>query len=684
MSIDTITKTNIIISMSLVIHTNNQTKLISLGDVESSRANAGANVALAESDARFSKVSARTGPAWITPAVLCGLAMPGMALANTIMTNNVMADDVIDEINLSVPISCTLVGVGMDTHVVTLRNGQANSNVGETTINAYCNDVNGFAIYAIGFTDDTEGKNVLTDSTLGSEHDIITGTATGPISNVDTSNWAMKVTTTATDAVPAPTYPITIQNSYDSFHTVPDSYALVAKRNSGTDIGTGAEGSLLKTTYQVYVSNTQLAGTYNGRVKYTLVHPNTAPAPYVPQAIDCDAGKICYNTNAGPTETEGTMAKQSANNNATVTLYPSNFSREGYGFAGWSDKYDYATNPEANFYGPNEDITTPSNLSTKGLSLYAVWIKSEGSIQDTTKVAEVCNRLTQSGPGITKTLNSVSALTDQRDGNTYAIAKLADGKCWMIENLRLGNTAEHNSDGTLAQGYGTSATYGNFGGLADPESTGFTYTYSANSLYSNDGSNNTINIGTSNYPAYRMPRYNNFNTSARGTNTTTDQNIYSYGNYYTWHAAIADLTYNGTNNQSTTGTSLCPTGWRLPKGGDKSNEANNEFWALITTGLNNGTKPANYDGNTQPYYTGTPEGSDVSKLTRNFPNNFLYSGFFYTSSAFYRGSYDSYWSSTANNNDYSYYLSLDSSRVFPGTYYSDKYYGHSIRCVAGS
>jgi len=65
----------------------------------------------------------------------------------------------------------------------------------------------------------------------------------------------------------------------------------------------------------------------------------------------------------------------------------------------------------------------------------------------------------------------------------------------MIENLRL--EAEHTrsaEDQALAQGYGTSATYGNFGGLAEPESTGFTSTYSANSLYSNDGGNNTINI----------------------------------------------------------------------------------------------------------------------------------------------------------------------------------------------
>ena len=160
--------------------------------------------------------------------------------------------------------------------------------------------------------------------------------------------------------------------------------------------------------------------------------------------------------------------------------------------------------------------------------------------------------------------------------------------------------------------------------------------------------------------------------------------MYSYGNYYTWHAAIANLTYNGTNNQSTTGTSLCPTGWHLPKGGNKSNEANNELWSLVVDGINGGTKPANYDSSTQPHYDGTPEGSDASNKLRAYPNNFLYSGYFYGSSASHRGNLGNYWSSTASDRSYSYYLYLNSSRVIPGTSYFHKGSGGSIRCMAGT
>ena len=412
----------------------------------------------------------------------------------------------------------------------------------------------------------------------------------------------------------------------------------------------------------------------------------------------CQAGGICYAANGD--DVVGTMGVQAIESNTLIMLLASNYSRVGYGFAGWSEDQNAIQHPTtAKIYGPQETISFEAGAyDAVGLDLYAVWVPSAGSLQDSSKVADLCgtgtDSLTTAPTDGTANLTSVSALTDQRDNNTYAIAKLADGNCWMIENLRLESTAEHNSDGTLAQGYGTSATYGNFGGLANAENSGFTDTYTANSLYYSgiQEGNASINIGTKNYPAYRMPRYNNLNTSTRASNPTSnifpDDNttggMYSYGNYYTWHAAIADLTYNSLNNQSVTRTSLCPAGWHLPKGGDKSNEANNELWSLVVDGINGGIKPANYGTSyiTTPYYNGTPEGSDASNKLRAYPNNFLYSGFFVTSSLD-RGSIGYYWSSTTLNNYYSYSLYLN-SKVYPGTLTNGKIYGYSIRCTVGA
>ena len=219
-----------------------------------------------------------------------GLASLSLLSGAILVSSTVSADDpsVVDQINITVPVSCTLSGTGMDTHNAEINNGQSNSAIGETILKAFCNDTNGFSIYAIGYTDNEDGKNVLTNTTLGSTYDIVTGTATSG----DTSNWAMKLNLVTS---PTPTYPIIIAGStddtdkvsgdldYSSFQPVPNDYTKVAYRKASTDINpTGeniAEGSTLKTTYQAYISKTQPAGTYIGQVKYTMVHPYNAAAP---------------------------------------------------------------------------------------------------------------------------------------------------------------------------------------------------------------------------------------------------------------------------------------------------------------------------------------------------------------------------------------------------------------------
>ena len=123
--------------------------------------------------------------------------------------------------------------------------------------------------------------------------------------------------------------------------------------------------------------------------------------------------------------------------------------------------------------------------------------------------------------------------------------------------------------------------------------------------------------------------------------------MYGYGNYYTWHAAIADLTYNNNNNnESITNTSLCPNGWHLPIGGRKANVENSDFWKLSYATI--GIRPASYaDDNF--YYASSTEGFEASNKLRSYPNNILYSGVFTNSSIEDRGSSGFYWSSTAYN-----------------------------------
>ena len=194
-----------------------------------------------------------------------------------------------------------------------------------------------------------------------------------------------------------------------------------------------------------------------------------------------------------------------------VTLLPSNFKRAGYGFIGWSTDPSAATHFKDNdasndpiIYGPMEDIEAPPypTNGTQITTMYAVWLKAEEDsnhnplyFQDFS--SSDCANLTQAQFNSTTgviTPGSVIALTDKRDDEVYAVAKLADGKCWMIENLRIEHEAtvgqnkndQSVTNASLAEGYGTNNgtgdnNYGSFIGLAKAESG----TFSGSSATSN-------------------------------------------------------------------------------------------------------------------------------------------------------------------------------------------------------
>ena len=644
------------------------------------------------------------------------------AMASSVRVGAEDVTDVTDTASVTVPSSCSMTATIESEHSASIPNGIYSGSsdyfpngIGKTKIATFCNDNNGYAIYAVGFTGDKydgEDHTKLIGATNGQK--ISTNTTTSG----DASSWAMKLIKETDDTKSYNPTALTIENNYDNYNVIPNTYTKVANYTSTTD---QTLGSVLSTTYAAYISPTQVADTYTGKVKYTLVHPNTE-VPSQPQS--CTTGKICYFANVS--DYEGTMADQDivkakdwsscystdyksycydSNYNVIdintlpeldlhiAPLLASNFSRTGYGFAGWSDKYDYATNPEAKFYGPNETITlnTADYTDTNpGLSLYAVWVKSQGNLQDASKTASVCNSLTPAPIDGTANLSSVSALTDQRDNNTYAIAKLADGKCWMIENMRLDNTNSDNTTGALAQGYATNATYGNFAGLANPEDPWANNSTTANSLYSTDGADNTTKIGSTN-AAWRFPRYNNQNTSDRASAPATGANTFSYGNYYTWAAAIADLNNYTSNNASVTSTSICPNGWRLPTGGQTTVNTTADFYTLgksiMKDSSGNSIEPDQNASGGYGYYGSSVTNAASKTATaaiRSYPNNFLYSGNVYGSSVTSRGSSGLYWSSTARSDGSACSLLLGSSNVFPGTYNDLKYVGRSIRCLASS
>ena len=182
-----------------------------------------------------------------------------------------------DSLAISVPSSCTLASSVDEAHSASIVNGRYEEGIGTTILSAFCNDKNGYSVYAIGDSLNSEGNNVLV-SNINNNYDIPSGTATSG----DTSNWAMKLALKAGDTS---TTPPTIIPPFNNYATVPTTWTKVATiPSSTTDM---KEGSNFTTTYATYISPTQAAGTYLGQVKYLLTHPSAATptSAYIMQEV---------------------------------------------------------------------------------------------------------------------------------------------------------------------------------------------------------------------------------------------------------------------------------------------------------------------------------------------------------------------------------------------------------------
>ena len=113
------------------------------------------------------------------------------------------------------------------------------------TLKVTCNDASGWNVKAVG---SSTGTPVTSMAASNSGTPIITGTATSGA----TSNWMFKVA--GTGAV----------SGYTSWSAVPGTATKVASA-----AGAVSEGSI-NTGYQVWVSATQEADTYTGKVTYTV------------------------------------------------------------------------------------------------------------------------------------------------------------------------------------------------------------------------------------------------------------------------------------------------------------------------------------------------------------------------------------------------------------------------------
>ena len=450
----------------------------------------------------------------VITALMMTTAMVGAALSSSMVS----ADDVVDEINITVPESCSLSGTGMDSHNANIANGTYQADIGTTTLHAFCNDSEGFAIYAAGYTGDTIGEtnsNKLVGASTNTT--IETGLATSA-GNPDVSNWAMKLAITQDSGDITGTNAYTIDSapntsggsdaSFSGYHVVPNEYTKVAHKNSGTDMTASTGGVKLTTTYAAYISKTQPADTYSGQVIYTLVHPSDAPAPQV---------SSCQTKVPGVTYMQE-FATMTATEKATVL---SNMTEDAqYGIKDSRDDKSYcvAKLKDGNIWmtqNLDHDIVTTTNYYT--------------------------NQNTDIG---------YNTSTGEYDTAT-----------WTAPNATLTDANKSNWVGsyTAPMSYDPGDLYWN----------GTESDYSVwNTYYNSCAWNNTTQ------------KNENCDESLNPINTyidTTGESQYHLGNYYNWTAAVAmsDSSSHTTSNELIE-QSICPAGWTLPRVGT----GNNSFYSL--------------------------------------------------------------------------------------------------------
>ena len=350
-------------------------------------------------------------------------------------------------------------------------------------------------------------------------------------------------------------YSLTANNSAGVFTALTDAGAVLKTPAQTASLDSDID-SVVPIYYGTSVSGTMAPGGYTfadgNKISYQIV-----------MDVSCAPG-IHYEANGAD---EGVMGVQEAEAGAGVYLIPPNYSREGYGFKSWNTQPDGSgTN-----YGPNEYITMPDSGV---LTLYANWVASAGDLQGWTG----CSSLS---------VNDVTALTDTRDGNTYAVAKLADGKCWMVENLRL------DLEGAGITEYNTNNPSSEFlEKLADVTPNNGEWCVRTASGAASDPCEREMNYNTNNLDRSLEASYN--------VNGIADVSWYSYGVMYNKYTA---------NN-------VCPIGWKLPTGATRTlGSLSQDYHALMYA----------WNNNYQASSTSSTNGVD-SRLAFAYPNNFTVSG----------------------------------------------------------
>jgi uncharacterized protein (TIGR02145 family) len=241
---------------------------------------------------------------------------------------------------------------------------------------------------------------------------------------------------------------------------------------------------------------------------------------------------------------------------------------------------------------------------------------------------------------------ALAHLIDTRNGYYYWVGKLADGKCWMLENLQLGAGTYNQTTNDTDLPAGTSVT------LPAATTSGY-FGGSSSAAYTTMG--------------WADPGSNDPTTYHASSSTLNNSNTTDYGYLYNWCAAMGGqstaCTASGTMPTATSGD-ICPKGWHMPTGNSTGE------LAVLNGYMNGGTT-----ANTGNYYQNWLAGS-------NGPFRGVFAGHFYSGLS-NQGSNGGVWSSSfyPSSSNYAFDAYFNSSYVYPGNGNGYRYDGFAVRCA---
>ncbi|MBR2543382.1 InlB B-repeat-containing protein, partial [Candidatus Saccharibacteria bacterium] len=370
-------------------------------------------------------------------------------------------------------------------------------------------------------------------------------------------------------------YSMTNNLATGTFIGLNDAMTELTTKSSASGNGQTGAGATTTDTYPVYygvsVAPTTEAGSYK-LAESTAGAGDNVISYFLTTPIACDAYAVVFDANQTGQTTyntteavSGSTTTQTFLPNETKTLSPNGFTRPGFRFLGWSTDKTALT-------ATYTDEQSVSNLNTNNestVTLYAIW-QPKNSLTSITNMQQmtsaICNdTYTPKNTATAENTNDYFSadnvpqrtLSDTRDNKTYVVRKLADGNCWMAQNLDLdlstsvaltSATTDLNSKTSWTPQENTRTAY-----AANWNSINASRSYDFGNVYYANGYSTTIG---------EAPYYN-------GPTQTSGQPYWHLGNSYNWYAAYAGTT--AVNHTADMPDSICPKGWRLPKAsGEKS------------------------------------------------------------------------------------------------------------------